>query len=82
MSINIYITYIFYIRKDFFMNGFIALDVGGTSIKAGVISSAGHLLSPKISHYPSNSHEDLGTLLNHFTSIIIDPKNCLILAKS
>lgn len=57
------------------MNGFIALDVGGTSIKAGVISSEGHLISPKVSHYPSYSHEDLGTLLNHFTSIIIDELN-------
>ena len=57
------------------MNGFIALDVGGTSIKAGVISSTGQLISPKISHYPSLSHEDLGTILNHFTSIIIDELN-------
>lgn len=54
------------------MNGFIALDVGGTSIKAGVISEAGHLISSKISHYPSKSNEDLGTILDHFTSIIID----------
>ena len=54
------------------MNGFIALDVGGTAIKAGVISSTGQLISPKISHYPSLSHTDLGTLLNHFSSIIVD----------
>ncbi|MEF9959172.1 MAG: ROK family protein [Niameybacter sp.] len=54
------------------MNGFIALDVGGTSIKSGIISDSGQLLSPKISHSPSHSLEDLGTLLNHFTSIIID----------
>nr|WP_307993241.1 ROK family protein [uncultured Niameybacter sp.] len=57
------------------MNGFIALDVGGTAIKAGVISSTGQLISPKISHYPSLSHTDLGTLLNHFSSIIIDELN-------
>lgn len=54
------------------MNTFIALDVGGTSIKASVIAPNGSLLTPGITHYPSLAKEDKETLLNHFTQIILD----------
>lgn len=53
------------------MNGLIALDVGGTSIKAGMITTSGCLLTPGITHYPSLAKEDKETLLNHFTTIIL-----------
>lgn len=53
------------------MNGLIALDVGGTSIKVGIITSSGFLLTPGITHYPSLAKEDKETLLNHFTTIIL-----------
>ena len=54
------------------MNTFIALDVGGTSIKTSVITPNGTLLTPGITHYPSLAKEDKETLLNHFTHIILD----------
>lgn len=53
------------------MNGFIALDVGGTSIKAGVITPSGALLTPGVAHYPSLAKEDKETLLDHFAHIIL-----------
>lgn len=53
------------------MNAFIALDVGGTSIKASAITPCGALLTPGVTHYPSLAKEDKETLLNHFTHIIL-----------
>lgn len=54
------------------MNAYIALDVGGTQIKAGMISTDGKLLSSQITHYPSHSTKDKETILNHLYQIIIN----------
>ena len=54
------------------MDTFIALDVGGTSIKTSVIAPNGTPLTPGITHYPSLAKKDKETLLNHFTTIILD----------
>lgn len=48
---------------------YIALDVGGTGIKAGVISKEGRLLTP-ITHYPSKATEKQEVIVNHLCHII------------
>ncbi|MGL4738794.1 MAG: ROK family protein [Cellulosilyticaceae bacterium] len=65
------------------MHTYIAMDVGGTQIKVGVIDGSGHLLSPQISHYPSHSTQDKDTILNHLYHIITTelrhiPENALL----
>lgn len=48
---------------------YIALDVGGTGIKAAVISENGQFLTP-INHYPSNAKEEKEIILEHLCTII------------
>lgn len=49
----------------------IALDVGGTFIKAGVVKD-GQLVEETLQQYPAHSDEDKPFLINHFISIILE----------
>lgn len=51
------------------MNSYIALDVGGTSISAAVVSSKGHFILPA-KHYRANSKSSKQTILNNLARII------------
>lgn len=53
------------------MHAYIALDVGGTQIKSGMIRQDGSLLSPAITHSPSYATEDRTTILDHLYHVII-----------
>ncbi|MGL4344999.1 MAG: ROK family protein [Cellulosilyticaceae bacterium] len=52
------------------MKTYIALDVGGTQIKASTLLESGKLLSPSITHYPSHSMESRSIILSHLYTII------------
>lgn len=51
------------------MKIYIALDVGGTSISAALVSSQGSFVSP-VAHYAANSKSDKNTILNNIAGII------------
>src|SRR5690554_4472905 len=51
------------------MKNYIALDVGGTSITASIVSSDGAFLVP-VRHYPAHSGESRKTILNNLVNII------------
>lgn len=53
------------------MNGYIALDVGGTGIKASLVSEHGDLLIP-ITHYESKSTYSKEVILDNLHNIIIE----------
>lgn len=53
------------------MKAYIALDVGGTSISAAVVSSDGHFIFP-VAHYSAYSDSDRITILNNLMRIITD----------
>ena len=50
---------------------YIAMDVGGTSIKTAVVDGDGHIVS-QIKRFPSRSTEDEETILTNFSSILKD----------
>lgn len=51
----------------------LCLDVGGTELKGAVVAD-GQVLTP-IRHFPSRSHEDRETLLQHFAEVFRALKN-------
>lgn len=53
------------------MKSYIALDVGGTSVSAAVVSSGGHFILP-VEHYSAHSHSNKETIINNFVFIIDD----------
>lgn len=51
---------------------YLAFDVGGTSIKAGVIDNSGQIMAHTISEYASHANESAENILDHFVQIAVD----------
>jgi glucokinase len=51
---------------------YLAFDVGGTSIKAGVIDASGRILEHTLSQYESKANGSSEEILDHFVHIAVD----------
>ncbi|QGQ97702.1 ROK family protein [Paenibacillus psychroresistens] len=51
---------------------YLAFDVGGTSIKAGVIDVSGRILEHTLSHYESKANGSAAEIVDHFVKITND----------
>ncbi|SDW76754.1 ROK family protein [Paenibacillus sp. CF384] len=51
---------------------YLGFDVGGTSVKAGVIDAAGHILEHTLHHYESKANASSSEILAHFVDMAVD----------
>ncbi len=54
------------------MNYYLGLDVGGTSVKCGIIDESGNIMFDRIFSYNAQSYADKDTIISNFSAIFKD----------